>query len=160
MMQGSPEARHAMPAWPIVMLGVGVFLCVVGVMFVMFAPKTDHLTAEAEGIVSRVELEVNQSKKRKSRTYLTYVRFEDGDHREFEARSVVNGGTKRHSEGDVVTVQYDPLDPAAGCLIVGDEDRLVMFKALQYLCQFGGPAVALIGGAATLFFVLRRRRAS
>lgn len=36
--------------------------------------------------------------------------FEDSDHRTFTARSVVNESTKRHDEGDHVTVHYDPTE--------------------------------------------------
>ncbi len=149
---------HA-PAWVFVILIIGLILMIVGFLFSALAPKRDHLTSVAEGVVSRVEVDESTSRKGRSRrTYLTYVEFEDSDHRVFEARSVVNGGTKRHSVGDRVTIHFDPRDPEAGCLIEGDEDMLAVFNILEGVCQIGGPAALIVGAVALL--VCRRKTAT
>ena len=148
----------SLPAWPVAMLVVGVILSATGMMFRMFAPKTDNLTAQAEGIVSRVEVKTRSgSRDRGSRSILTYVRFEDSDHIPYEARSVVNGSPQRHYEGDAVTVLYNPRDPGAGCLIEGDEDRLLVFTLVGRVCCYGGPAALVVGAAGTLWALVARR---
>lgn len=142
--------------WILVSFFSGVFLLVVYVMFIFLAPASDHLTSEAEGYVSRVEMSQSSSKGRNRITYLTYVTFTDSDGQTFTARSVVNG-SKRHSEGDQVTVHFDPRDPEAGCLIVGDEDRLFMFNALRYISGIGGALAVVVSVGAFLYVKLLRR---
>lgn len=142
--------------WALVLLVVGVvFLGVYGA-YILFASDTDNLTAEAEGYVSRVEKEVTHRRGRTRHTYLTYVTFSDSDHRTFTARSVVNGSSKRHDEGDNVIVYYDPKDPAAGCLISGDEDELAFFWALKYIFGLSG-AVCVVAGCAIYVYGRFRR---
>ena len=149
-MEGSTQKK--MPAtWAITVFVIGLCVSAVGVMFWILSPNHGNLTAEAEGVVTRVEVSEHHSRKRGTRyTYITYAEFEDSDHRLLEARSVVNGPTKRHYEGDSVTVSYDPQDPSGGCLIKGDEDRLAMFQFLDYFCRFGGPILAIVGLVAVL----------
>ncbi len=147
--------RGSFPSWLVSVLCVGAFLSLVGVAFLVFAPKTDHLTSEGEGVVTRVEKDTYGRKGRKKTSYVTYVQFEDSDHQTFEAMSVVNGSSKRHSVGDHVTVRFDPRDPTAGCLILGDEDRLGIFLALKYVFIYGGGATLLVGIVALIIRKLR-----
>ena len=158
MAKDAAAAKVGIPVWVVVCLSIGLFFTAVGVAFLVFASKTDNLVAETTGVVSRVEVEESYRKNRMRRTVLTYVEFEDSDHREFEARSVVNGSGMRHHEGDVVTIHYDPLDPAAGCLIEGDEDRLFMFKLLEALFQYGGAATLAVGVVGFVLYKLRGPR--
>ena len=153
MATGTEVGKAHVPVWVYMLLGVGLFLTLVGLMFVAFAPRRDHLTSVAEGVVSRVEVKENTGKRgRNSTTYLTYVKFEDSDHQVFEARSVVNGSTLRHTTGDVVTVHFDPRDPEAGCLIAGDEDMLNAFNLLEVTFQIGGPIVFIAGAVGLLVY--------
>lgn len=157
-MQGGQQGAASAAKWIIAsFFFAGVFLLVVFGMFQVLSPENDNLTFEAKGYVSRVETTERYSKGRTKYTHLTYVTFEDSDHRTFTARSVVNGSKKRHNEGDRVTVFYDPKDPEAGCLIAGDEDRLFMFNAIRYFCGIGGAASMVIGGVLLIYFKFVRR---
>ena len=115
---------------------------------------------EAEGYVSKVEVRERESKGKTKRTYLTYVTFTDTDHRTFTARSVVNGSRQHHFEGDQVTVHYDPKDPEAGCLIVGDEDDLLLFNALRYGCGLGGGLTLAVSIAGFVYYRFLRESAA
>lgn len=158
MATGTEVGKAHAPVWVYVILGLGLLMILVGFMFTMFAPKRDHLTSVAEGVVSKVEDKESTNKKgRTTHSYITYVKFEDSDHQVFEARSVVNGGSMRHTTGDVVTVHFDPRDPSAGCFIEGDEDRLFMFNALEVVFKIGGPLLLVFGAVA---FLICRRKAS
>lgn len=152
-MQGGKQGTAFAPWWTLGVLFLGIFLLIVFGMFQVLAPENDHLTSEAEGYVSRVEKKESSRKGTVRYTYITYVTFTDSDQQTFTARSVVNGANKRHDEGDLVTVHYDPRDPEAGCLIVGDEDRLFMFNALRYFCGIGG--AVLIGVFALLLIYFK-----
>ena len=56
MATGTEAGKAHVPVWVYILLGVGLFLTLVGLMFVAFAPRRDHLTSVAEGVVSRVEV--------------------------------------------------------------------------------------------------------
>lgn len=151
-MQGANQNTSSTPSWVTSVAVIGIFLMGIYIAFVFLAPKSDHLTSEADGLVSRVEVKKSTSKNRTKYTYLTYVTFTDSDHQTFTARSVVNGSDKRHEEGDYVTVHYDPRDPEAGCLIEGDEDQLFIFNALRYFCGIGGAVALLASVVGFLYF--------
>ncbi len=139
----------------LVLLGLGVLFTFIAVLIVVLRPDVERdFTSQAEGVVSRVEVE--HSGKRRSRTsYVTFVEFEDSDHRTFEAQSVVNGEWLRHREGDHVEVRYNPRNPEEGVLIVGDEDKLNTFNLFGGIIRYVGIAALVLGVAGLVVFKVR-----
>lgn len=146
--------------WSLMLLVLGIVFSLIALLIAILRPDVERdFTAQAEGVVSMVE--VRHSGRNRSRTsYVTYVEFEDSDHRSFEAQSVVNGDWYRHREGDHVTVRYNPRSPEEGVLIVGDEDKLGNFNVFGSLMLYGGIASLVIGVACLVIFKVRSRQAA
>ncbi len=140
----------------IVPLVIGVVCLLIGIIVPLLVDNSgqaEAYTATTTGEVTHVQEKVSGKKRRK--TYVTFVRFEDSDHREFVARNIAVARSRRHAEGDEVTVRYDPTHPASGCLIEGDEDILLYEDALTLSLRAGGIVCIVVGG----FLVARRYRA-
>lgn len=144
------DADGTAPQWVYNVVILGALMAVIAIISLIVRPDESRFTSTAEGVVSRVEV---QTRKRKSTSYITYVRFTDSDHQTFEAKSIVNGSWQRHEEGDKVLVYYDPRDPEAGCLIAGDEDKLGEFNIFIRVCQVGG--IVCLGAAALWLVVVK-----
>lgn len=114
-------------------------------MLVNNSERAEAYTATADGVVTRVQEKVSRKKGRKSTSYISFVRFEDSDHREFVSRCIAIARSQRHKTGDKVSVRYDPMSPGDGCLIVGDEDILRKEDLLTLLLRAGGFATILVG---------------
>ena len=144
----------------IVLLVLGLVFSLIALLIVVLRPDVKRdFTSQADGIVSRVETKHSSGKNGRSRTsYVTHVKFEDSDHRSFEAQSVVNGDWQRHKEGDQVVVRYNPNNPGEGVLIVGDEDKLDNFNMFGSLMGYGGVAALVLGAVGMGVFLLRMRR--
>lgn len=80
------------------------------------------MTAEAKATVTQV-IEERHARKRGERSvireYLYEVSFEDDDHVPHSARTTEAQDRQQWSEGDAVTIEYDPLEPDGGCRILG-----------------------------------------
>lgn len=146
------DADGTMPSWVYTTIALGVAFFGIALLCGIIRPDTDRFTSEADGIVSRVEV---KRKSGKANRYITYVRFTDSDNRTYTAMSVVNGSWHRHDEGDQVRVRFDARDPEAGCLIVGDEDKLGAFNTFVLLCRYGGGAVLVVGVVSAIIIKVR-----
>lgn len=85
----------------------------------------ETFTATAtDGTVERVESRrVRKSKRRRVTKYTYYVSFTDDDHVRHEGKSMGESENKQiHSEGDRVSVRYNPRDADGQVVIEGDED--------------------------------------
>ena len=82
----------------------------------------DTFTSSSPGVVSRVEEGYTRRSKRRIRTYSYVVSFDDSDGIGHEAESLAHSERRPiHSEGDEVTVRYDPMKADEACIIAGDE---------------------------------------
>ena len=118
--------------WVTAILG-GIFLVVAVIGYFVSATDYDSLTAVADdGVISSVDVSTTRKKGRTKKKYRAIVTFTDSDHRTHKVRSIVtSSSSNRYSTGKHVSVRYDPWNPDAGCLIVGDEylvesNRLLM----------------------------------
>lgn len=130
------------PDWVTTTLMVAAIVLVLGLFFAL-VPQSNSFTSSARGTVSRVE------KHRK--TFVTFVRFEDSDHRVFEAQSIINSSS-RYNVGDVLTIRYDPQDPGAGCLIEGDEADSLFARVFGLVFRIAGGAGVFFAVGAGLYF--------
>ena len=146
----------------IVLLVLGLVFSIIALLIVVLRPDVGRdFTSRADGVVTRVETKRSSSKNGRSRTsYVTHVKFEDSDHRSFEAQSVVNGEWLRHKEGDQVVVRYNPNNPGEGVLIEGDEDKLDNFNAFGSFMGYGGIAALVLGAVGMVVFFVRLRSPS
>ena len=145
----------------IVLLVLGLVFSLIALLIVVLRPDVGRdFTSQADGVVSRVETKHSTSKNRSRTSYVTHVKFEDSDHRSFEAQSVVNGDWIRHREGDQVVVRYNPNNPGEGVLIVGDEDKLDNFNMFGSLMGYGGVAALVLGAVGMVIFFVRLRSPS
>lgn len=155
-MSGQKSWGTGLAVGSIVLLGLGALFAVIALLIVVLRPDVGRdFTSQADGVVSQVETKHSTHKGRSRTSYVTHVRFEDSDHRTFEAQSVVNGEWLRHREGDHVTVRYNPRNPEEGVLIVGDEDKLDNFNMFGSLMGYGGIAGLVLGAAGLVFYKVR-----
>lgn len=156
MMSGQKSWETGLAVGSIVLLGLGALFAIIALLIVVLRPDVGRdFTSQADGVVSQVETNHSSRKGRSRTSYVTHVRFEDSDHRTFEAQSVVNGEWLRHREGDRVTVRYNPRDPEAGVLIVGDEDKLDNFNMFGSFMGYGGIAGLALGSLGLIFYKVR-----
>lgn len=155
-MSGQKSWETGLAVGSIVLLGLGAIFAIIALLIVVLRPDVGRdFTSQADGVVSQVETNHSSRKGRSRTSYVTHVRFEDSDHRTFEAQSVVNGEWLRHREGDRVTVRYNPRDPEAGVLIVGDEDKLDNFNMFGSFMGYGGIAGLALGSLGLIFYKVR-----
>lgn len=145
----------------ILLLILGLAFSLIALLIVVLRPDVERdFTSRADGVVSRVETNHSTRKNRSRTSYVTHVKFEDSDHRTFEAQSVVNGEWLRHKEGDHVVVRYNPNNPGEGVLIEGDEDKLGNFNVFGRFMGYGGVAALVLGAVGMAIFLVRMRSAS
>ena len=155
-MSGQKSWETGLAVGSIVLLGLGALFAIIALLIVVLRPDVGRdFTSQADGVVSQVETNHSSRKGRSRTSYVTHVRFEDSDHRTFEAQSVVNGEWLRHREGDRVTVRSNPRDPEAGVLIVGDEDKLDNFNMFGSFMGYGGIAGLVLGSLGLIFYKVR-----
>lgn len=83
----------------------------------------DTFTASSPGTVTRVESYRKRRNKHRITAYRYYVSFKDSDGVAHEGESLAQSERRPvHSEGDSVTVRYDPMKIDDACVIAGDED--------------------------------------
>ena len=141
--------------WRTVLI-VGVLAMAVGfVLFLAVPTSASDFTGTANGTVSKVEESVSERRGRTSKSYRTQVTFEDANNRDVTVWQIVSGSSRRHHEGENVTVWYNPNDPQVGCLIVGDEYLLERNSAISVVIIAGGGIVCLVAAV----HIVRMRRA-
>ena len=143
--------------WASVILG-GILLVAAVISFFGSATDYDSLTAVADdGVISKVDVSTTRRKGRTKKKYRAIVTFTDSDHRTHRVRSIVTTSSgNRYKAGTYVSVRYDPWNPDAGCLIVGDEDLVEGNRFLMTLLVAAAGACFIL---AVLGLVQKRRRA-
>ena len=143
--------------WVSVILG-GIFIVIAVIGYFVSATDYDSLTAVADdGVISSVDLTTTRRKGRTKKKYRAIVTFTDSDHRTHKVRSIVTtSSSNRYEKGKHVSVRYDPWNPDAGCLIVGDEDLVEGNRLLMFLFVAAAGVCFIL---AVLGLVQKRRRA-
>lgn len=138
-----------------VILG-GVFLTIAVVGYFVSATDYDTLTAVADdGVITSVDVSTTRKKGRTKKKYRAIVSFTDSDHRTHKVRSIVTtSSSNRYRTGKHVSVRYDPWNPDAGCLIVGDEDLVESNRFLMILFIVASGVCFVLA----LLGLLRKRR--
>lgn len=136
-------------------LVIGAIAIVTSLALLFVVPTTaDDLDVTAAGIVSKVEKDTTERRGRTSTTYRTQVTFEVDGQGDVTAWQIVSGGSRRHHEGESVTVRYNPTNPEAGCLIVGDEYLIERNNVITVVLMASGGIVCLVAGSQ----IMRQRR--
>lgn len=108
------------------LFGIVLFVVALIVTSIQHQQKMDLIatfTTSSPGIVERVEPYKVRRNKRRITKYKYFVSFEDSDGIRHEGESMARSEKKQiHSEGDAVTVRYDPMRADEACVIEGDED--------------------------------------
>lgn len=114
--------------------------------------SVDKMTSTATGatVVDIKHHYISQDHGSDDDEYTYIVDYKDSD--KIPHENVASAGKsiniKRHSKGEVVEVKYNPREPDAGCLIVGDEDLVT--KEHNRMILGAVMAVGLLGMFALL----------
>ena len=130
------------------LIPVGMILIVFGVITSGFAVDTDGYR-KTEAVVSRTELvepESNDGDVHTDALYDVYVKY-TVDGKEYEEEFGLFPG---YSEGDEVTISYDPADPAA----IAQPGSL----ALSPVIFIAAGVVMLAGGAVSIVKVVQKQK--
>lgn len=122
----------------------GVFV-LVGIIFVAVTPLismgADKRTATAEATIVDVEERTStDSDGDRSTSYYPVLQFEDSDHVTHTGTQNVSSGG--YDVGDVVEVQYDPMDPEGNLIMTRDVGTLHL---LETIFKIGGGFFIFLG---------------
>ena len=109
--------------------GVVIGIAFIAVVFIVLAIQhrqrmdlVETFTSSSSGIVERVDSYRARRNKRSITVYKYFVSFKDSDGIPHEGESMARSEKKPiHSEGDAVTVRYDPMKADEACVIEGNE---------------------------------------